>query len=115
MKDAIRLISKYIAEKDSAKIYFFTDGFAPYPEPILNQIQADIESQKTNWQQKGGRNKFECLLMCENTKNATMELIKNKFNNISQSLFGHNNCCKLMEAVDTSKLGSVMIENFKTK
>jgi hypothetical protein len=38
MKDAIRLISKYIAEKDSAKIYFFTDGFAPYPEPILNQI-----------------------------------------------------------------------------
>jgi hypothetical protein len=53
--------------------------------------------------------------MCENTKNATMELIKNKFNNISQTTFGHNNCCKLMEAVDTSKLGSVMIENFKTK
>jgi hypothetical protein len=53
--------------------------------------------------------------MCENTKNATMELIKNKFNSISSNLFGHNDCCKLMEAVDTSKLGSVMIENFKSK
>jgi hypothetical protein len=59
--------------------------------------------------------KVDILLVCENQNNSTMELIKNKFNNISQSLFGHNNCCKLMEAVDTSKLGSVMIENFKTK
>jgi len=115
MNDSIKLISKYIASKDSAKIYFFTDGFAAYPEQILDQIQGVIESEKSNWQQKGGKSKFECLLMCENTKNATMELIKNKFNNISQTSFGHNNCCKLMEAVDTSKLGSVMIENFKTK
>jgi hypothetical protein len=38
MNDAIKLISKYIANKDSAKIYFFTDGFAAYPEQILDQI-----------------------------------------------------------------------------
>jgi len=51
--------------------------------------------------------------MCENTKNASMILINDKFNNISQKNFGHNDCSKYMEAVDTSKIGSVMIEHLK--
>ncbi len=49
--------------------------------------------------------------MSENSKNATLESIKNKLNEISLKLFGHNDCSCLIEGVDTSKLGKVMIEN----
>jgi hypothetical protein len=38
--------------------------------------------------------------MCENTKNAAIELINNKFNDISQKYFGHNDCSKRIEALD---------------
>ena len=31
---------------DSAKIYFYTDGFSPYPELILNQIEVEINGEK---------------------------------------------------------------------
>ena len=50
--------------------------------------------------------------MSEERNNATLLLIKNKFNEISKRYLG-SEVCVLETAVDTSKVGQFMIESFK--
>ncbi len=50
--------------------------------------------------------------MSEERNNATLLLIKDKFNDISKNNL-RTEICQLMTAVDTSKVGQIMIENLK--
>jgi len=39
IKDAFKVIEIYIGTINHAQLFFYTNGFAPYPETILNEIE----------------------------------------------------------------------------
>lgn len=48
-QECFNKISQQIADVMIAKLYFFTDGFAPYPQQALDNIENDIVNSSNIW------------------------------------------------------------------
>lgn len=112
MKTVFEKIYKYIEHKDFAKFFFFTDGCGGYPTQEMKNIEDYFELNHDKFRHNK-RNKLDILLMCELEKSNKLELIQQKFNDISRKHFGNLDNTKLLFNVETNLIGDLMISNFE--